>query len=93
MADVSDYIERLISKGNYDDAFDALYDIFTDEDLYRDERAVVYVVIYHMIHDGFTRMYIAQKLDELFKECAEFGVVRPKFKSAVYGHLNGEVLL
>lgn len=89
MADFSDYVERLIRTGNYDYAFDALYEIFTDEDLYRDERAIVYVVINYMIQDGFACAHMAQRLDELFEECAELGVVSPKFKGAVHGHLSG----
>ena len=93
MADVSDYIYMALHDDNYNKVFANLYEILTDEELYEEERGIVYDVIGYMKRVGFDRENIARRLDDLFGECAEFCVVESDFKRTVYDYLNGEVFI
>ena len=91
MADIAEYVDKALYAGNYTEVFDMLYDIFTDEDYYREERSLVFRVISYMKRMGFDQENISKRLEYLFEECSEFGIVTKEFKNTVYGYLIGTV--
>lgn len=93
MADIAEYIDKALYNGDYTEVFDILNDIFTDEDYYHEERGQVFGVIAYMKGMGVDRENISTRLESLFDECREFGVVNPEFINKVYGYLNGEVFI
>ena len=88
MCDVAEFVEAALDERDYSEAFDCLFVVLTDAELYQHDKDVVFHVISHMQRDDFDNESISKRLDSLFTLCKGYGVVTEQFMNDVYDILN-----
>lgn len=84
MCDVAEFVEAALDERDYSEAFDCLFVVLTDDELYQQDKDVVFHVITHMLRVGVDKESISMWLDSLFTLCKGYGVVTRQFMNAVY---------